>query len=122
MPKAASREEEEASASDAGRRYPLNIRTTKEMREKLGAAARRSGRSLTQEMEFRLEQSFGEVEVIERLFGGPAAVAFLTTVGSAIRLAQLYARRRNLSEEETRRIVRQSTASQQLTCGRKPMK
>jgi len=42
----------------AGKRYPLNMRTTKELREKIEAAARASGRSLVQEVEFRLEQSF----------------------------------------------------------------
>ena len=40
------------------RRHPLNVRTTKDIREKLEAAARASGRSLTQELEHRLEQSF----------------------------------------------------------------
>ena len=41
----------------AERRHPLNVRTTKDVREQLEAAARASGRSLTQELEIRLEQS-----------------------------------------------------------------
>jgi hypothetical protein len=44
--------------SDGGKRYPLNMRTTREMRERLEASARASGRSLAQEVEIRLEQSF----------------------------------------------------------------
>jgi hypothetical protein len=40
------------------KRYPLNMRTTRETRERLEAAAAASGRSLAQEVEFRLEQSF----------------------------------------------------------------
>ena len=40
-----------------GKRHPLNIRTTKEMRDRLEAAATASGRSLAQEVEFRLEAS-----------------------------------------------------------------
>jgi hypothetical protein len=40
------------------RSYPLNMRTTKELRDKIEAAATVSGRSLVQEVEFRLEQSF----------------------------------------------------------------
>ena len=40
------------------KRYPLNMRTTKEVREKLERAASESGRSLAQEVEFRLERSF----------------------------------------------------------------
>jgi TraY domain-containing protein len=46
-----------------GKRYPLNMRTTKEMREKLERAAAQSGRSLVQEVEFRLERSFDREEI-----------------------------------------------------------
>jgi hypothetical protein len=42
-----------------GKRYPLGLRTTKELRERLEAARAASGRSLAQEVEYRLEQSFG---------------------------------------------------------------
>lgn len=41
-----------------GKRWPLNMRTTKNLREKISLAAYASGRSLTQEVEFRLELSF----------------------------------------------------------------
>jgi hypothetical protein len=40
------------------KRYPLNMRTTKSLRQKLEKAAAQSGRSLAQEVESRLEQSF----------------------------------------------------------------
>jgi TraY domain len=43
-----------------GKRYPLNMRTTKETRERLEAAAVANGRSLAQEVEARLDQSFNE--------------------------------------------------------------
>jgi hypothetical protein len=49
-----------------GKRYPLNMRTTKETRERLEAAALASGRSLAQEVEYRLEQSIDQIEA----FGG----------------------------------------------------
>jgi TraY domain len=59
-----------------GKRYPLNMRTTKEIRDQLEAAAAASGRSLTQEVERRLERSFeGEIDAgavtqtISRLMG-----------------------------------------------------
>ena len=42
----------------AGKRYPLNMRTTLELREKIERAAKESGRSLVQEVEYRLELSF----------------------------------------------------------------
>ncbi len=43
---------------EAGKRFPLNMRTTKKIRDELQAAAHASGRSLAQEVENRLEQSF----------------------------------------------------------------
>lgn len=54
-----------------GKRHPLNMRTTQEMRAKLEAAAAKSGRSLAQEVEYRLDQSFLEDAIIARVFGGP---------------------------------------------------
>jgi len=39
------------------KRYPLNMRTTKRVRERLERAAAKSGRSLAQEVERRLERS-----------------------------------------------------------------
>jgi hypothetical protein len=43
-----------------GKRYPLNMRTTKETRDRLEAAAIANGRSLAQEVEARVQQSFNE--------------------------------------------------------------
>src|SRR5712664_1739430 len=43
-----------------GKRHPLNMRTTSALRERLEAAAIANGRSLAQEVELRLEQSFRE--------------------------------------------------------------
>jgi hypothetical protein len=53
--------------ADGGKRYPLNMRTTRETRERLEAAASANGRSLAQEVEARLERSFTE----EMALGGP---------------------------------------------------
>lgn len=41
-----------------GKRYPLNMRTTKHVRDLLEKAAKQSGRSLAQEVEHRLLSSF----------------------------------------------------------------
>ena len=43
-----------------GKRVPLNMRTTRELRGNLEKAAANSGRSLAQEVEHRLERSFTE--------------------------------------------------------------
>jgi Arc-like DNA binding domain len=65
-----------AMSTGGGKRHPLNMRTTREIREQLEAAAAASGRSLTQEVERRLERSFeGEIDAgavtqtIRRLMG-----------------------------------------------------
>jgi hypothetical protein len=50
-----------------GKRYPLNMRTTKELRDKIEEAAILSGRSLVQEVEFRLERSFQQQEIEKEL-------------------------------------------------------
>lgn len=65
-----------------GKRHPLNMRTTKETREKLESAAAANGRSLAQEVEVRLERSFAEDEG----FGGPEMrqLAYLMTASFAV--------------------------------------
>lgn len=54
-------------------RVPLSMRITPQVREQLVAQAARSGRSLTQEAEFRLERSFQE----DSSLGGPRTAALL---------------------------------------------
>lgn len=41
-----------------GKKVPLNMRTTAELRKKIDKAAGRSGRSLVAEVEYRVEASF----------------------------------------------------------------
>lgn len=61
-----------------GKRFPMNTRTTAQTRRLIVRAARKSGRSLAQELEWRLEQSFlqerlfEELAEIKRLIGGAA--------------------------------------------------
>lgn len=43
-----------------GKRFPLNMRTTKVLRDRMVTASKASGRSLSQEVEYRLERSFLE--------------------------------------------------------------
>jgi hypothetical protein len=52
-----------------GKRIPLNMRTTKELRDRVEAAARASGRSLVQEVEYRVERSFEWEETAAALDG-----------------------------------------------------
>jgi hypothetical protein len=73
----------------AGKRYPLNMRTTKELREKIEAAARTSGRSLVQEVEFRLELSFNQDSVIREtvklILGQTQGVSVVSDPGKTVR-------------------------------------
>jgi hypothetical protein len=49
------------------KRFALNVRTTAAMRAQIEAAAAASGRSLAQEVEFRLQQSFDHPTLIDAL-------------------------------------------------------
>jgi hypothetical protein len=72
--------------SIAGKRYPLNMRTTFEMRQRLEAAAKDSGRSLAQEAEFRIDRTFQTqrllAEALELAFGSRLA-GLLLVIGDA---------------------------------------
>ena len=65
---------------EEGKRYPLSLRTTKRLRERLESASRASGRSIAQEIEFRLEQSF---EGLEAIFGGREKLEFCKCLAAA---------------------------------------
>lgn len=52
-----------------GERNPLGLRVTAKLKKDLEAVATKSGRSLSHEIEFRLEQSFTEESAIVRAFG-----------------------------------------------------
>ena len=62
-----------------GKRYPLNMRTTKEVREQLELAAAESGRSLVQEVEQRIQTSLQD-DFILRGIGGPNSAAVLRPI------------------------------------------
>ncbi len=65
-----------------GKRTPLNMRTTRELRERLEREAADSGRSLAQEVEFRLDQSFRDEATLIEAFGGRDTYDVLRVMGS----------------------------------------
>jgi TraY domain len=70
------------------KRHPLNMRTTEAIRRQLEQAAEVSGRSLAQEVEYRLEQSFNvarENELTSVLLGGDDNAKLLQLIASAVR-------------------------------------
>ncbi len=58
-----------AAKGDGGKRHPLNMRTTKDIREKLEDSASRTGRSLVQEVEVRLEHSLAKDDHLKESWG-----------------------------------------------------
>lgn len=52
------------AVNSSAKRVPLNMRATPELRAKLEASAGDSGRSLAQEVEFRLEQAFQYEKIV----------------------------------------------------------
>jgi hypothetical protein len=62
-----------------GKKVPLNMRTTRELRDKLNKAAGQSGRSLVQEVEYRVDHSFAEEELKQRAFLGQGLNATLAS-------------------------------------------
>jgi hypothetical protein len=61
-----------------GRRFPVSLRVTEDLRDRLGAAASADGRSLAQEVEVRLELSLNN----DRAFGNPALARIALLMGA----------------------------------------
>jgi Arc-like DNA binding domain len=66
------------------KRANLTFRTRSGMREKLEAAAAQSGRSVSEEVEYRLERSFQQAESIADILGGVATANLLLLISMAI--------------------------------------
>jgi hypothetical protein len=69
-PAPARRRGRPALPAEEAKRHPLGIRTTKKLKDLLQRAADSSGRSVAQEIEFRLEQCFS----LETILGGQEAL------------------------------------------------
>ena len=67
-----------------GKKIPLNMRTTQEIRDKLESAAKQSGRSLTHEVEYRVEQSFRQEARVEQIQEATRK-ALVSNFGSEVR-------------------------------------
>ena len=72
----------------ARKRVPLNMRTTKEIRDKIEAAAEASGRSLAQEVEYRVEHSFRDEEALYEQFGDETTYNLMRWFALTLKLTQ----------------------------------
>ena len=114
-----------------GKRHPLNIRTTKEMRDRLEAAATASGRSLAQEVEFRLEASLSNekkdelthqvlMDNIYEQFGGRDIYSLMELLARAIRLVEYETKKSWLNDTETDDQVQVAWKAILRRCGPEP--
>jgi hypothetical protein len=87
--------------TEAGKRFPLNMRTTKGIRDRLESAARANGRSLAQEVEHRLEQSFFGEDARAHFFGGADLDALCQQIAGAVGFVQQKTGKRWLEDYET---------------------
>ena len=94
---------------EKGKRHAVGIRTTRKLKDLLQRAADLSGRSLAQEIEYRLEASFQT----EDAFGGPRTAALLRSLGAAAQLWKGGATDAWLDDPRARRSIFQ-TWKQQL--------
>ena len=97
-----------ALPAEEGKRYPVGIRTTKALREALWSASRASGRSLAQEIEFRLERSLDRerqvVDALELVFDRQVA-GLMLAIGCVVKQARPKPRRHDwLSDPEAFRV------------------
>ena len=68
-----------------GKRYPLSLRTTREIRELVEQEAIMSGRSLAQEAEYRIQKSFVDDRARYEEFGGPSLFWFMKALAIGAR-------------------------------------
>jgi predicted transcriptional regulator len=94
-----------ASKAAPANRVALSLRVTPQLKHRLDAAAAATGRSQTQEMEFRLERSFDRedlaLEFLAARYGAESAVV-LRALGRAMKAASVAA---NIAKNDARPSV-----------------
>ncbi len=100
----------------AGQRNPLGLRVTAETKRKLETAALKSGRSQSQEAEFRIEQSFLE----EAAYGGKELIGLLKLMVGAAEIIQARTEKSWSSDWETSIAVRAAWKKLAAATGPRP--
>ena len=70
--------------SDQGKRAHFTTRLRTGLKKSLEAEAANAGRSLSEEIEFRLERSFADQDALNEAFGGAHNLAVMRVAGTAI--------------------------------------
>ena len=87
------------------KRKTLSTRITSDLRDRLDKSADESGRSLSQEIEFRLEQSFRDEKALYREFGGQKTYNVMRFLAQIPYFAEQMTRQSWLEDRETFQIV-----------------
>ncbi len=87
-----------------GKRVPLNMRTTRELRERLEKEAADSGRSLTQEVEHRLKQSFSDPDARLQGFGSEDRLKLLRSLALAVDMVEATTGKDIFTDAETAEV------------------
>ena len=88
-----------------GKRGTFTFRVTDQLRKRLEKSAQQYRRPVSEEIEFRLENSFAEQDALERMFGCSAALYLGTVLGQAMRVVRAHATKRGWNEVETRKAI-----------------
>ena len=96
------------SISEGRKRWILSMRTTNEGRERIKEAAEANGRSLSEEIENRLERSFQN----DDRAGGFANAAFADLIGATIRDVEADTGLSWRSDQRTWQVAREMIVSQ----------
>ena len=87
-----------------GKRVPLNMRTTRELRGDIERAAADSGRSLVQEVEHRLKQSFSDPDARLQGFGSEDRLKLLRALSLAVDMVEATTGKDIFSDAETAEV------------------
>lgn len=87
------------------RKVALNMKTTADVRERLEAAAQVSGRSLTHEVEHRIQSSLDQEYLLRATFGAGLQAEMFRRLAYVIRDARKFCKEHKFSEVETRKVI-----------------
>ena len=87
------------------RKVALNMKTTADVRERLEAAALVSGRTLTHEVEHRIQSSLDQEYLLRATFGGGLQAEMFRRLAYVIRDARKFCKEHMFSETETRKVI-----------------
>ena len=89
-----------------GKRATFTTRITPKTRAALDRVSKETGRSVSQEVEFRLEQSFRDEETRREFWGGPELEGFLKSMVGVVSIAETLTGKKMAEDAETFESVR----------------